>query len=63
MSIFFLVLIVLLLAVAALVYAAIYGGRGPRYQGEAPHKGSVMRFTGTSSTVEHDSGEQRTTRV
>ena len=63
MSIFFLALLFGIAVIAVLMYAAIHGRRGPRYQGEAPHKGPVMRFTGTGSEVKDDSGEQRTTEV
>ena len=50
-------------AVVALVVAGMKGARGPRYQGQAPHQGPVMRFTGTSSHVKQDSGKQPDTRV
>jgi hypothetical protein len=64
MGIFFLfVLLIAAIAAVALVYAGITGSREPRYQGEAPHKGKVMRFTGTSSEVKDDSGNQHTTQV
>lgn len=62
-------LIVLLIAVvlgivAAMVTSGLKGtGREPRYNGEAPHRGPVMRFTGTSSEVKEDKGTQRTNRV
>lgn len=49
--------------VVALVSAGMKGERGPTYQGQAPHHGPVMRFTGTSSKVKEDRGDQRTTRV
>jgi len=49
--------------VVVLVASALKGERGPTYQGQAPHKGPVMRFTGTSSQVKDDSGKQHTTQV
>jgi hypothetical protein len=65
------VLILLVLAVLVVLGPVIYflfravtkGTPGPRYQGEAPHQGPVMRFTGTSSEVKQDSGKQTTNRV
>ena len=55
------------LFVAVVVLLVVSGTKGepkgPRYGGEAPHKGPVMRFTGTSSQVKNDSGNQRTTQV
>jgi hypothetical protein len=62
-------LIIILFAVfAAVIVAMVASGmkgapRARRYAGEAPHKGPVMRFTGTSSEVKEDKGNQRTTEV
>jgi hypothetical protein len=62
-----LIILIVLAMVAAVIAALVSGGmkgeRGPTYQGQAPHKGPVMRFTGTSSQVKDDSGNQKTTQV
>jgi hypothetical protein len=64
------VLIILMLAALVIsgpilyfIFKAAARVSGPRYQGEAPHQGPVMRFTGTSSEVKEDSGKQTTTRM
>jgi len=49
--------------VVILVYSGLRGSSGPRYQGAAPHKGKVMRFTGMSSEVKEDDGKQSRTEV
>lgn len=64
MAIFLAVTVLAVLAFCALIYGAIHGSpRSPRYSGQAPHRGKVMRFTGMSSHVKEDSGKQHDTKV
>jgi hypothetical protein len=63
-----LVIIILFALFAGIIVAIVASGTkgeptSPRYAGEAPHKGPVMRFTGTSSQVKEDTGNQKTTHV
>lgn len=52
------IMIVFLLFVSVgLLFAFIaFGGRGKRYVGDAPFKGKVARFTGTSGEIVEEDG-------
>jgi hypothetical protein len=55
----------LLVAVVAVITFVLLAARssGQPYEGQAPHQGKVVRFTGTSSQVIEEDGKQRRTGV